>query len=675
MQQIGLEDNSGVPRPLRLDDLWPRRLRDVVGRMKVSRGQNIYDADFEYGGQPMRWESLVSGGGSIVHLPGEGGVQMNIGTAAGDVTIRQSRPYHRYQPGKTMAMATAINFGGNNVNQVQRVGYFDDSNGIFFEQAADPLDPANPAGLYAVVRSDVASGLTQGRPTDLQIPAYMWTDPSRVLSRLNWNRLQMLWIEYAWYGGGGLRWGVVLDSEPIVLHEMGSGNNEPSATNFSPAPLGGAMTGTTTTSLTVAGANWVPNQWRSRTLQISPDTTIAAASNGLTLPQATINVVSTAGFQSSGQVLIRGQLVSYTGVTPGTLTGCSGGNATMTTGDHAVSQNPTLARITGNTNNVLTFANIQTGGPLASAPVVGHDWAILVLPTVGRPWCRTGNLPVRYEQRNVGTALPNSMVHYGVSVMVEGGIDDQRGFTYAYGTPWSATSSQAGRRQIAANANRVPVFSVRGRIMGTQEFSQSSAAVTGGTTSTMVVSGTPWTVNQWAGRFLNYGAPVAGLLPNIARIVSNTNNTLSLVDVVTGGTVTAPVAGNSYTIGQINRGQLLPRRLQITSDQPIYVEMVVSTPASPVNLTNPNYQRNVAADFSFALIDNAATAYTAPSGEVVYNINVPANSPVDQAIDNLYPLMNTIRGNATDIMTVLVTNNAASTANVSIQIIGQEAMS
>jgi len=664
---------SGAHQPIQ-EILPVKRLRDSMGRMKMSRGQNVYDADFEYGPQPLRWEALTSGSGTVTHLPGEGGVRMSIGTTSGDVTIRQSRPYHRYQPGKSMFMATAVNFGTNNVNQVQRVGYFDDNNGIFFEQGANPLDVANPSGMFAVVRTDVTSALTQGRPTDVKIPAYLWTDPQGVLSSINWSRLQMLWLEYAWYGGGALRWGILIDGEPYILHEIGAGNNAPSATQASAAPLGGPSTASSTTSFTVGTASWTVNQWQGRTLQITPSTTIAAGSNGVTLPQATINVVSTTGFPSSGQVLVANQLVTYTGITATTLTGCSGGNVTLATGNTVVSQSSTLARITSNTATVLTIADPTTGAALSTAPTVGHNWSILVLPTPGRPWSRTGNLPVRYEQRNVGTALANDMIHYGVSVLVEGGVDDQRGFTYAYGSPWSSTSANAGRRTVSGSANRIPVVSMRGRTMGSQEYTQASAAISSGTTSTLVVSGTPWTTNQWQGRFVNYGTASSGMLPNIARIVSNTNNTLNLVDVVTGGTVTAPSAGQNYTIGQINRGQMLPRRLQITSDQPIFVEMVTSTPTSQVNLTGANFVTNSASPNSFALVDSSATAFTT-SGEVVYSIFVPANQPVDQQIDNLFPLLNNIRGNATDILSVLVTNTAASTANVSIQIIGQEAMS
>jgi hypothetical protein len=65
-------------------------------------------------------------------------------------------------------------------------------------------------------------------------------------------------------------------------------------------------------------------------------TTIALASNGATLPQATINVAATAAFPSSGtlNVVTDGgtQSVTYTGKTSTTFTGCSGGTGAMATG-------------------------------------------------------------------------------------------------------------------------------------------------------------------------------------------------------------------------------------------------------------------------------------------------------------------------------------------------------
>lgn len=487
------------------------RMSDVVGRMKISRHQNIYEADFEYGTQPLRWETLTANGGTVAHLPGQGGVRMRVPTTAGAAVIRQSRPYHRYQPGKTMFMATAIQFGPAIANNIQRIGFFDDNNGVFFEDNGPSA--TNPSGMGIVIRADI-----NGVPVDSRVDLTAWNGDQTVIRSIDWGRLQMMFIEYAWYGAGTLRWGVFIEGQPITLHQIGIGNR-------------------------------------------------------------------------SGQVF---------------------------------------------------------------------------------PWARTGNLPVRYEVRNSATVSQQlDMFHYGVSVLVEGGVDDQRGFTYAYGP-----SSAAPRRTVAPSASRFPVLSYRGRPMGTIEFTEASGAIqAGATTTSMTVAGAPFTANALVGRMIYWPT-----LNQSARITANTTNTVTYQDNVLGGAVaSAPGAGIAYQIGLINRGQMLPRRLQLTSDQPVLVEIFISAPpgsgGGPVALTGANFValNTLGSAFSFAERDISATSFT--GGELVYSLFVPANSPVENTLDQLLPLVNTIRGDRPDILTVAVTNPGASAAAVSVQIIGQEAMS
>ena len=204
-------------RPVNSSDLNPSRMRDVVGRLKVSMHENVYEADFEYGPQPLRWETFTAGGGTATHLPGSGGVRMAVDTANGSMVIRQSRPYHRYQPGKTMFMASAVQFGSAETNNVQRVGFFDDSNGVFFEQGA--ATAANLRGIYAVIRSD-----SSGVVTDTRVGLDAFNCDELLKKTIDWARIQMIWIEYAWYGAGALRWGVFLNGEPYILHQYGHGN-------------------------------------------------------------------------------------------------------------------------------------------------------------------------------------------------------------------------------------------------------------------------------------------------------------------------------------------------------------------------------------------------------------------------------------------------------------------
>jgi hypothetical protein len=65
-------------------------------------------------------------------------------------------------------------------------------------------------------------------------------------------------------------------------------------------------------------------------------TTIAAGSSGQTFPQATINVVTTAGFPDIGTILVAtnfgNQSVSYNGTTPTSFNQCSGGQGLMSLG-------------------------------------------------------------------------------------------------------------------------------------------------------------------------------------------------------------------------------------------------------------------------------------------------------------------------------------------------------
>ena len=491
-------------------EVTPQRLRDLVGRQLVSNSQNIYEADFEYGLQPLRWEGFTAGSASINAVSNSGGVQMAITNGSTDIAIRQSRPYHRYQPGKTMKMATACNFGGSVTNQRQRVGFFDDGNGIFFEQA-DPTT-TNPSGMFVVYRSNIG-----GLPVDTRISFENWSDPYSVKSSLNWSKIQMIWVEYAWYGAGGLRWGVTINGDQYILHQVGAGNN------------------------------------------------------------------------------------------------------------------------------------------------------------LAQPWSRTGSLPARYELRNIGAvSAGTTFYHYGVSVLVEGGIDSQRGFTYSYGM-----AAQTPQRTVASNTVRYPVLSIQPRTMGTIEYTQASSAATAGSTTTLTVTGTPWTANQWVGKYVNFPG-LGGTTGLTGLITSNTSSVLTFQDIVTGGALgTAPSSGANYTIGYPNRGQLLPVSLIVSSSALCQIELIASTPTSPVTLTGASFVAlsTLGSVNSFATRDVSATALS--GGEVVYAFTAPAGGSGLQQIDltNFFPLVNLIKGNYPDILTVAITTPSGTSANVGANLICQEKMS
>jgi len=471
----------------------PQRLRDVVGKLKISQSQNIYDADFEYGTQPLRWEQFiqnVSGNASIVQNPGLGGVTMTIGTGissvppiSGDITIRQSRPYHRYQPGKTMYMASNVNFGGATTGQYQRVGIFDDSNGIFLMQ--NNPSPNNPFGMFCVIRSD--SG---GVPVDTAFDLSQWNGNRQIRDSIDWGKVQMIWMEYAWYGAGALRWGVVINGEPWVLHQVGTGN-----------------------------------------------------------------------------ALILGQ------------------------------------------------------------------------PQV-KPWSRTGNLPVRYEQRNSSTGAQSIMTHYGVSVLIEGGRDPQRGFTYSYGND-AATQQQT----VPANSKRYPVMSFRMRPMGTDLFDSTQVAIASGTQSTLTIANSGvvgnTTISSMVGQgnngqaLVTFGAAHGYAVTNTANNAPAQYVTLSAFSQaasITAYTIASNVITVTANTGVITDNQILTGTGIVGS--PIITTQLTATNSATVS---PTYVSGGAVGSSTVSL-SAGTSLVA--GQLVSGTGLPAGTFVNQVIGATVVLSN-----------------------------------
>jgi len=128
--------------------------------------------------------------------------------------------------------------------------------------------------------------------------------------------------------------------------------------------IGFAQIVSTTTTTIAAGSNGqsLPQATINVASTTTATTTIAAASNATRLPTATagtITVASTTGFPTSGNIWVTTdagkQLVSYTGTTATTFTGCLGGFGLMTTGNAVVAGfNPN-----GGTIYVATSTGVQ----------------------------------------------------------------------------------------------------------------------------------------------------------------------------------------------------------------------------------------------------------------------------------------------------------------------------
>ena len=681
---------------------------DNLGRLRVSRHQNIYEADFEYGTQPMRWENYIAsptvaltitgstgnvvatssvtgnvaigmpvtvstatggtinlgayvvavntsgggansitlskapsatltggsvtvgGGSSVAQLPGTGGVRMRLSQANGDVTIRQTRPYHRYQPGKTMVMSTALNFGTAQVGQRQRVGFFDDGNGIFLEQG-DPIYTARTDQITGtIVANTNYITLTGGNTANCYVGMPVWgnginqtylkTDPNG-----NINIPANTYVTN------------IINSTAVAISSAATNTYNSSTYSFYTAPNPFGMYTVIRSDVNSAG------------VQNHGTSSGAPTDYRIPLPvwngdQATIQSIDWSRIQMVWQ--------EYTWYGAG------------------------MARWGVVINGewiVLNYVGFGNKGPLNTTSIDQLQSGQVVFPAQVSPWSRTGNLPVRYEQRNVAaTTAQNDMYHWGVSVIVEGGQDDQRGFTYSYGMNPAAQRTRVGG---SGAVTRYPVLSIAARTMGVIEMSgngsfnalsaatsnsitlttpnttfdgvQSSALVCnlqngnnvvtvtngpianvfvgqvatsttsgigagsssvityvnssafvlaapfGGTTTTGAAVNT-YTANSFIGRHIYF--PAQGGTSNtglVGRITSSNSTVITFGDIVTGKPLANATAltttGYYYQIGLLNRGQLLPKTLVISADNTCIIELISSTTASPILLTGAQW--------------------------------------------------------------------------------------
>jgi hypothetical protein len=113
---------------------------DAFGRARISEPVTLFDATMQYDLQDALFETVTAGGGSVAHVPHQSAASLTVGTASGDRVVRQSRRYLRYSPGKSHLVLQTGTLGTAVENTTQRIGYFDDENGLFIEQTGDGLN-------------------------------------------------------------------------------------------------------------------------------------------------------------------------------------------------------------------------------------------------------------------------------------------------------------------------------------------------------------------------------------------------------------------------------------------------------------------------------------------------------------------------------------------------------
>ena len=190
---------------------------DAFGRLRVSNPLTIFDSKNVMSKNNLFDESLT-GSGTVSYTANKSTVNLNVTTASGDKVIRQSKRVMSYQPGKSLLNLNTFVMNTQTANLEQRVGMFNDNNGIFFEDTGTG---------YRFVRRTY----TSGSATEEYANQASWNGDTLLAGSsksgyvLDPTLATIMFMDFEWLGMGAVRCGFVIDGKFIVAHTFLNANN------------------------------------------------------------------------------------------------------------------------------------------------------------------------------------------------------------------------------------------------------------------------------------------------------------------------------------------------------------------------------------------------------------------------------------------------------------------
>jgi hypothetical protein len=190
---------------------------DAFGRLRVSQPYTLFDSQNRYAADN-QFDVATTGTGTTTFLSNEAAVKMEVTGAGVGSVLRQSYRSFPYQPGKgLLVLATFVMDSSMSLNLTQRVGYYNDQNGVFFQR----IDGTFSFVLRSYVTGSVSNVRTvnqadwNGDKLDGTGDSGYTLDPTKA---------QILWMDFEWLGVGSVRCGFIIDGQYIVCHTFNNAN-------------------------------------------------------------------------------------------------------------------------------------------------------------------------------------------------------------------------------------------------------------------------------------------------------------------------------------------------------------------------------------------------------------------------------------------------------------------
>jgi len=303
------------------------------------------------------------------------------------------------------------------------------------------------------------------RTIDTRTPQSQWnldrcdgTGPSGY--RIDLTRMQMFYMDYSWYGAGVIRWGVRATNGQIIwCHQQQNNNRQYEAYlrsgNLPAHYESNGIVGYSSSIDNVSGTMYAPGvgYGLSTTSAVGQTDTSITVTNGATFLPATGGIISIGTAPNN-------EFVYYASRSGNVLSGCVRG---LTGGVPARAWAASISVVIGGITIKNTYGfpttggNIRISGSAVASAVMLWAYTNIYNNILYGSAVATGSLPVvtlsgpaLVEYASPDTAAPLS--HWGSSVIMDGGFDDDKSLVFNYGTT-TAISLNAG--------TTVPILAIR----------------------------------------------------------------------------------------------------------------------------------------------------------------------------------------------------------------------
>jgi hypothetical protein len=193
---------------------------DAFGRLRISSVTNLLDIKHVHDKNPLQIDEIISGSATSIFSPEYARVRMST-TGINGFVIRQSKTRPIYQPGKGQLFEASFSNFQLQSNVIKRIGAFTSS-------STTPYD-TNFDGFFLEsngVTSTISFNIWRSGTLVYNSPLSSWGNDNFDPSNIDWEKTNLLLVDYQWLGVGRMRFGLNIGGKTLYFAEHNCANVE-----------------------------------------------------------------------------------------------------------------------------------------------------------------------------------------------------------------------------------------------------------------------------------------------------------------------------------------------------------------------------------------------------------------------------------------------------------------